>query len=260
MKFSFINLARAVVPECWHFSRFCPTFLRERIIRRTGLRVASGPLKGMRYIETSRASVLEPKLLGIYERELHPVIDEISGKSFTRIIDIGAAEGYYAVGLALRVPEALIWAFEKDESARLLLRMLAEKNDVASRVNVMGLCETRHLVDLIRNDGITLIVCDAEGGEATLLDPEVVPNLEFSHILVELHSKTVPGVEELLRRRFECTHRIQTIEQGTRSALDYPYWDFPVNLFPKVYLENAVSEFRQPWQNWMSWYWMEPRI
>ena len=65
-------------------------------------KVAAGPFAGMRYITRSCGSKLAPKVIGCYERELHPAIENAIRGDYQRIIDIGCAEGYYAVGLAWR--------------------------------------------------------------------------------------------------------------------------------------------------------------
>ena len=223
------------------------------------MQVASGPFSGMRYLDQSFASVLEPKLLGIYEQELHQTIEEAVRMEFSKVVDIGAAEGYYAVGLAMRLPRAGVWAFEAEEAGRAMLRQLVEINNVSDRVTIKGRCLTSDLAGLIRGGERILIVCDVEGAEEILLDPEVVPGLRQAHMLVELHAKSVPGIGELLARRFADTHHIQTVLQEVRTAADYPYQSFPVNWFPLVYVEKAVSEFRQPWEDRMSWLWMKPR-
>jgi len=259
MKSLLLHLGRLLLPRRFHFSTFCPAFLRSRVIKRSQLRVVSGPFQGMQYIEQSFASVFEPKLLGIYERELHETIEEAVRLGFTQVVDVGAAEGYYAVGLALRLPKATVWAFEKNERARSLIRLIAERNNVSDRVHAMGLCRTEDLAAIMPDNEKTLVVCDAEGAEATLLNPQLIPGLRDSCLIVEVHTKTAPGVVEILRNRFSSTHHIRTIEQQARTELDYPYQSFPVTFFPRAYIENAVSEFRQPWQNWMIWFWMKPK-
>jgi hypothetical protein len=53
----------------------------------------------MRYaqVRATCSSVLS-KLLGTYESELHPVLHEILIKPYELIVDVGSAEGYYAIG------------------------------------------------------------------------------------------------------------------------------------------------------------------
>src|SRR5712672_3591091 len=70
---------------------------------RTHSMVQQGPFRGMRYIDRALCSTLVPKWLGIYEREVGGCIEEAITLPFQTVVDIGAAEGYYAVGLALRM-------------------------------------------------------------------------------------------------------------------------------------------------------------
>src|SRR5947209_5143244 len=65
-----------------------------------GTTVLNGPFRGQIY---SRASLLNrvsgPRLLGSYEQELHPIFGNLD-PSYEAFVDVGAAEGYYAVGMA----------------------------------------------------------------------------------------------------------------------------------------------------------------
>src|ERR1043166_3276070 len=84
-----------------------------RMIRkRLGSSVLTGPFAGMNYIVGSGGSDYPPKLLGPYEQERWPVIEEIVRQDYRLVIDIGAGEGYYAVVLAKRLPQAGVIAFE----------------------------------------------------------------------------------------------------------------------------------------------------
>lgn len=65
-----------------------------------GKRILAGPFRGMKYIENSHGSAYLPKILGSYEKELHKFIPRIVEEEYELILDIGAAEGYYAVGLS----------------------------------------------------------------------------------------------------------------------------------------------------------------
>ena len=75
-------------------------YLAHLVRERTGCSVTSGPFAGMRYIDASFGSAYIPKLLGTYEQELSNVLAGIIAKRPKAVVDVGAAEGYYAVGLA----------------------------------------------------------------------------------------------------------------------------------------------------------------
>jgi hypothetical protein len=213
----------------------------------------------MSYLTESVGSVLEPKLLGIYEREISRFVESLVSYRPEKVIDIGAAEGYYAVGFAMRILGSEVIAFEAEATGQRLIEELAGRNGVAERINIRGYCDVDSLSEALDGTGRLAIVCDAEGAELQLLDPAAVPGLTSTAILVELHPRRAPGVKEIIRRRFEATHRIESAKQEPRTALDFPFREFPVSFFPSAYVENAVSEFRQPWEDLMEWFWMVPK-
>jgi hypothetical protein len=208
------------------------------------LTVIDGPFKGLKYLRFSNGSALLPKLLGSYEKELHPALDEIVRGDYRRIVNIGCAEGYYAVGLALKLPQAEICAFEIDLAAQDRCRQLAELNGVFGRLKLQGACTVQALRPLA--DPRTLIVCDCEGAEMDLLDPEKVPGLLQTDLLVELHDFIDPRISETLFRRFKSSHRIRTIASTDRTPAAYPIL---ASLQPKDQ-SLALEEFRPGPMEW----------
>lgn len=225
------------------------------VARKTNSTVQSGPFRGMKYLKESHASVLAPKLLGIYERELHKAVEEAIKLPLQRIIDIGAAEGYYCVGFAVRMPNAQVLAYEMHKPAHLMIKELAKLNHVDGRVEIRGMCTVDEMNSALDPSMPTLVICDAEGGEAYLLDPLRVPALGGAHILVELHDFIVGGLSEVIRKRFEATHLIEQIRAEARSRSEFPFASFVTRRFPG-YVGFAVSDCRPPG---MSWFWMRPK-
>jgi hypothetical protein len=229
--------------------------LARQIIERTSRIVYSGPFQGMQYIGESVGSVYYPKLLGTYERELHPIIDRIIELAPDRIIDIGAAEGYYAVGLALRLPLTEIIAFEETVEGQNLLAEMCNLNRVATRVRVLGRCERQSLLGVIPATGSIVVICDVEGFEDKLFDLEALGALRRAYVLVELHEFASPGIVSKLSSRFAMTHDIRHIWQEVRNRVDYPFANWFTNMLPSAYASYQVQEFRP---ETMSWFWMEP--
>ncbi len=219
---------------------------------RNGEYVVSGPFAGMRYVKYSLSSAWPPKLLGLYEKELHPLLARLSKTQFKTIIDIGAAEGYYAVGMACAHPEAQILAFESDAHGQQLIAELAELNGVKGRVTVGGLCDIERLRHSLRQDPGALIIMDIEGGELDLLNPAEVPELAQCQILVELHDCFKPGLDEEILKRFQHTHNIERIWATPRTPADLT---FHVKFFD-WYVYRWICESRPPG---MSWLYMAPR-
>ena len=72
-------------------------------------RVLNGPFQGLHYptINLQRSS-LPARIIGSYERQLHPFIEKIIATPYDHLLDIGSAEGYYAVGFAQRMPRTTV--------------------------------------------------------------------------------------------------------------------------------------------------------
>ena len=246
------NAIRRVVPP-----KFRPIgYLTALTRRRTGLIVRSGPFAGMRYGRSSFGSAYIPKLLGIYERELAPIVERACSRCPELIVNIGAAEGYYAVGLAIRNPSSRIVAFEAEGPGRALLQEMAEENDVRTRIDIRSKCEAQDLEAALRDVRSALVICDVEGYEQSLLDPLLSPSLCRTNILVELHNAIVPGVSDLLRARFESTHYLRLIYQEPRTWDDFPWRTLITALLPRSLKESAVSEWHPvP----TSWFYMQSR-
>ncbi|MCE9519631.1 MAG: hypothetical protein K8R87_08785, partial [Verrucomicrobia bacterium] len=76
----------------------------ERLRRELGpdYRVLAGPFAGLRYPKFEAVgSSLIGKLVGIYEIELGALMEKILVAPYETVVDLGCAEGYYAVGLAV---------------------------------------------------------------------------------------------------------------------------------------------------------------
>jgi hypothetical protein len=205
----------------------------------------------MRYGLSSVGSAYIPKLLGIYERELASIIEKACSEDHPLIIDIGAAEGYYAVGLAIRNPSARVVAFEMEAPGRDALSRMAEANDVHTRIEIRGKCEAQDLEAVMTGVSSPLLICDVEGCEDSLLDPAASPSLCRADILVELHDFIVPGVSELLQTRFESSHAIQLIHQEPRNRDEFPWRTVVTTLLPRSYHDWAVSEWRPVPMSWL---------
>jgi hypothetical protein len=194
--------------------------LAHEFVAKHGLKVRGGPFAGLTYVDHASGSTYLPKLLGSYECELWPVIDEIIARPYRMIVDVGCAEGYYAVGLASRMPGVAVCAYDIDESARERCGRFVELNQVGERVQLLGHCNPAELERRLAPPA--LVICDCEGYEYDLLDPQAAPKLREVDILVELHEAMRPGVTRAIRERFAGTHEIRLIDQQPRDPSAYP--------------------------------------
>jgi hypothetical protein len=178
-----------------------------RFVAWHGLEVSGGPFAGLRYTDT-RPHTLAPKLLGIYERELHAAVEDAIRAEPEVIVNVGAADGYYAVGLARRCPGSRVVVFEADDEQRALLNDVIAANGVTAEVRGAA------TVELLREIDADVVLMDCEGCERALLDPAAIPWLGDATIIVELHDVWDPGVGTVVTERFAATHEIVVIPSG----------------------------------------------
>jgi hypothetical protein len=197
--------------------------IQNTLLQQQGMIVMSGPLKGMEFLRESAEGCHVAKLLGCYEQPLQPFIEAVIAAAYPLILNIGCAEGYYAVGMARRMPATRVLAFDLNAKAQTVCRSLAEKNHVADRVTIGALFTPQDFSAYAGQKA--LVFCDIEGAERDLLDPRQSPALAGMDLIVESHECLVPGVTQLLIDRFTATHSITRIEDdGGRELEHAPAW------------------------------------
>lgn len=184
------------------------------LIQQLGTEVQGGPFKGMVFLEAAREGCTAPKLLGSYESELHPHIKGAIRRGYQRVVNIGSAEGYYAVGMALGLPDAEVRAYDIDEKARAACRRLAEMNGVSARVKTGGEFRGEDFDVLAEEPGRSLVLCDIEGAERELLDPARFPGLRRLDLIVELHEVAERGLTKAVTERCQDSHEIIVVPHG----------------------------------------------
>ena len=174
--------------------------------------VLHGPFKGLKYPSLeSVGSGLYPKLIGSYERELSGVFELICHQDYSEILDIGCAEGYYAIGCSMRMPSAKIFAYDTSERARALCEEMATLNNIESQITIRSSCTAEELADFhFTKKGF--IICDCEGYEYELFNEKNVPNLKCCDLVIEVHDFLNPDISSKLRTLFFDTHEISVIK------------------------------------------------
>ena len=182
-------------------------------------RVQSGPFAGMEIpIGTAWADGYRaPKLLGCYEADLHQPVREILKRKPAPVVNVGCAEGYYAVGLARLLPDATIFGFDINAQSAATCRQAAELNGVSKRIVLDGLCTASMLAELLTHGERPLVFMDIEGGERELLDPARVPLLRSSDIIVEIHDFVDRSISATLLERFSTSHAVELIVESARN-------------------------------------------
>lgn len=141
-------------------------------------------LSNLRWGSHDRAAML----LGAYEYEVLVEIEKASINADI-FVDIGAADGYFAIGAVFSGLYEKSICFEISSDGRESIAINAQENNVLNKVEINGEATTDSLLEmLIKNDPKRLfLLCDIEGGEFVLFTPEILEALSESTILVEIH-------------------------------------------------------------------------
>jgi hypothetical protein len=224
--------------------RWRSRMLANTYLHHEGARIRSGPFAGMEYVSAATEGALVPRLIGTYESELHPHLAAFAAERIETVIDVGCAEGYYAVGLARLMPRATIHAYDIDPAARAACAELAAKNGVADRV-LIGEAFAPEGFQAFAGRRV-LVMVDAEGAELDVLQPDRAPALAGMNLIVETHDVYRQGALDELVRRFAPSHEITLVRQEPK-VFELPAW---LQSLPHLDQLLAVWEWRQqptPW-------------
>jgi hypothetical protein len=213
LKFISIRSRRKVERQVRHLGL---DTLARKISRENDGRVASGPFREMRLDYDALPVHVAPKLLGTYEQELHPALERFVERSPSHVLNVGCAEGFYAVGMAIRLPRAIIYAADADPKAIRATMRNAELNGVASQVVPIGIIHSGEF-DRYLTRHCSLLIMDCEGAEFSLLNPQKDTVLSSVDMIVEIHSEA--GSSEQIWRRFEKTHRCERLGYIPRQGI-----------------------------------------
>lgn len=195
------------------------TRLQNEIALLTNNEISDGPFAGVWLIPTWWGGNRGNMLLGFYEQELAAAIEEVIAWRPDVIIDVGCAEGYYAVGMARRVLDAENFAYDVSPFARAACRQAAKLNGVY--VTVLRQCTASELRTRSEAAARPFMLLDCEGGETELLIDHDY-NFPNARILVECHDYKDRRITPSLLGKFAATHSIATITETERDPLASP--------------------------------------
>jgi hypothetical protein len=171
-----------------------------------GCEVRDGPFAGLNYPEDGDAAIA--KYLGCYEAEIRDWMEDAVRSRAPYVIVIGAADGYYAVGLKHASPESKVIAFELSPEARAACSHTAASNGCG--IDLRRGATACQVLRLPAEDAFVL--CDCEGAEIDILTPQVVRHLHRATVVVELHDGIRADAAGIITRRFAATHDFEMRE------------------------------------------------
>jgi|TARA_B110000305_G_C19442065_1_gene642486 predicted RNA methylase len=151
--------------------------------------VAYGFFEGMKlpYSMSWGAPDQASMLVGLYEKEVLDVISSAPDHC-TKLIDLGAADGYYAIGTTFKGKFKEAICYEMSEQRREIIKQNAVLNSVSKKIDIRGQADVDFL-DEFQDAELSecFFLIDIEGDEFTLLNKANLIRLSKSNILVEIH-------------------------------------------------------------------------
>jgi hypothetical protein len=216
--------------------------LARQVAQATNGTVSSGPFVGMILDYELLPTHAGCTFVGTLEKELHWVVEKAISLSPTNVLNVGCAEGYYAVGFALRLPQAKVFAAEADPKSMRAARRNAQLNGVSDRVQPVGIVKSGQFSKYVRANS-SFIMMDCEGCEFELLEPRNDPILLRTDMLVEIHSEH--GDKRQIMSKFRDTHNVTEIQAVSRTISDAP------PMLRELDVLTAMDERRSIDQTWL---------
>lgn len=226
--------------------------LNTLVYQRLGGVVRYGPLAGMRLIEASSwGNDKAAKLLGFYEHELMAALVPALGPD-KLFVDIGAADGFYAVGLLKAGLAERCIAFELTPAGRQVIEHTAAAMGLAERIQIHGACDEALLQRTLEclDRSRLVLLCDVEGAEFEILSESVLAGLAGAHLFIEIHDHGAYGPERYaaLRERAARWFRVEEIHKAGRN----PYHYAELRDLDDTDHWLVCSEGRDPDQKWLA--------
>ena len=119
------------------------------------------------------------KIYGIYENKIQQKLKDISKPI---LIDIGAADGFFAIGCLKSKICEFCYAFEETKKSRENLHLTAKINNVKNKLSIMGEVTKDNFFSSLPSEidfSKTTILCDIEGGEFDFLLKKYLKKLDI---------------------------------------------------------------------------------
>ena len=189
--------------------------------------VKYGPFKGLVFTtnsfwgSTDRGSML----LGLYEKEVLDSLKYIP-KKYNTFINLGAADGYYGIGVLINSLFEKSVCYEISKHGRETIKNTASFNKVLHKVDIRGVANKNFYNDLDSNIlSNSVLFIDIEGVEFEIVDKATFEAFSNSIIFIELHEFLVDdGKEKLQRLKNDSlsTHTITELTTGSRDLSAFP--------------------------------------
>ena len=185
--------------------------------------VKHGPFKGMR-LSSKRwwgGRDLGSQCLGLYEKEILDVIETMPVAGCNTFIDIGAADGYYAIGMLLSGKAQHAVCFESSDLGRSTILENWKLNGRPGTLTCYADATPSSLARLSPAElEDSMVLIDIEGAEFMVLSDAVLSLLSKSEVMIEIHN-WVDNFAEQYAALLASLHKwfqVSAIERAERAT------------------------------------------
>ena len=157
------------------------------------------------------------KIYGFYENKIQQKLKDINNPI---LIDIGAADGFFAIGsLKSKICE-FCYAFEETKKSRENLFKTAQINNVQNKLSIIGKATKDNFFSLLPSEinfSKVTILCDIEGGEFDFFSDEILKTIKYSNIIIEIHKNHNKNLEIVLLERVKKYFNVSVIIDNDKN-------------------------------------------
>lgn len=182
LTFGLIELRKYKVVQKYRYE------LSKNIANTLNYTVSQGPFKGLKLnkeIYWGQGDIAN-KCLGFYEYCIQNLI--LSSQSevrYSKFVDIGGADGFYACGCIINGLFDNSIVYEKSDVGREMIKKSSENNNFTDKVFIKGAVSKDELLRDVAEGAF--ILCDIEGEEYNLFDKLTLSRLSACRIIIEIH-------------------------------------------------------------------------
>jgi hypothetical protein len=194
------------------------------------------------------------KLFGQYEAHVVNKIIELSLQN-NLFIDIGAADGYFAIGMVYSGFFEKAICFEISEKGRLVIEENASVNNVSKKIIINGIANSEEIDKIISKNDTAVVLIDIEGAEFDLLTYDFLYKLRNCTIIIELHDTFISGLFDRRQKLFSRASQFFNLNYIKRSSPE-------INSFSELNNLNDSSRFllfSEGRPNMMDWVCFSPK-
>ena len=200
------------------------------LLKKHSYLVAYGPFSGMKLNENVWWSKNDriTQTLGIYEDHVLKKICLFASQGATKFIDVGAADGYFAVGVAFSKIYPQVVAFEIEAEGQKRILENAKANNCEDKLLVCGEANIELIARETKDINTTTVLIDIEGAEYDFLGEQMLETLSKSYVICELHPWMVEDgsrVQKSLLDRAKVFFNIEVIKRDSYNPNSFPEFD-----------------------------------